>query len=89
MNAMLGPMDDMELAQESSESGEDSSDSCSGSSCSESGSTMTLAQQELSGYGSEVEAAIDVCADDSYGEAFEACMDDLLGSVDEDLSGDN
>jgi hypothetical protein len=67
----------------------DSGDDNSGS-----GSTMTLAQQELSGYGSEgygseVDAALDVCADDSYGEAFEACMNDLLSSVGEDLSGDN
>merc|ERR1711997_844998 len=86
-------------AQESS-SVDDSSDSCSGSSCSESGSTMTLAQQEsewdgdeVSGYGSEGsvdswDAAANVCDDGEYGSAWEACMNDLLGSVDEDLSGD-
>merc|ERR1711997_681809 len=86
-------------AQESS-SVDDSSDSCSGSSCSESGSTMTLAQQEsewdgdeVSGYGSEGsvdswDAAANVCDDGEYESAFEACMNDLLGSVGEDLSGD-
>ena len=89
----------MGLAQESS-SVDDSSDSCSGSSCSESGSTMTLAQQEsewdgdeVSGYGSEGsvdswDAAANVCDDGEYESAFEACMNDLLGSVGEDLSGD-
>merc|ERR1711997_1236805 len=64
------------------------------------GDDMELAQQEsewsgdeVSGYGSEgpgdsFDAAANVCDDGEYGSAWEACMNDLLGSVDEDLSGD-
>ena len=71
MVAKLGPMDDMELAQQESEWSGD----------------------EVSGYGSEgpgdsFDAAANVCDDGEYGSAWEACMNDLFGSVDEDVSRD-
>ena len=71
MVAKLGPMDDMELAQQESEWSGD----------------------EVSGYGSEgpgdsFDAEADVCDDGEYGSAWEACMNDLFGSVDEDVSRD-
>ena len=39
--------------------------------------------------GTTIEGALEVCDDGVYEEDFEACMYDLVGTVDEELSGEN